>query len=56
MMDHSQDGSLSTMSVSEPQQSQARKRKQALSPELREFLHMLKSLETEADADRQPQR
>lgn len=53
---HSQDGSLSTMPVSEPQQTQARKRKQALSPELRELLHMLKSLETEAEAERAPQR
>lgn len=44
------------MPVSEPQQTQARKRKQALSPELRELLHMLKSLETEAEAERAPQR
>jgi hypothetical protein len=34
----------------EPRQSQAPKRKVVLSPELSEFLHMLKSLESELTA------
>lgn len=44
------------MPVQEPQQSQAPKRKQALSPELRELLHMLKSLEGESEGGRAPRR
>ncbi len=44
------------MTVSQNQQSkavQAERRKMALSPEVRELLHMLKSLEAEL-AERQP--
>ncbi len=37
------------MPAQEPPQPPVQKRKQALSPELREFLHMLKSLESELD-------
>lgn len=40
------------MPVQEPQQPQPQKRKQALSPELRELLHMLKSLEGEVETPR----
>ena len=44
------------MPVQESQPSQVKKRKQALSPEIRELLHMLKSLETERDPSRGPPR
>ncbi len=44
------------MPVQEPQQPPAPKRQPALSPELREFLHMLKSLESELEAPRRQQR
>jgi hypothetical protein len=48
--------SSSTVPVQEPQQPPAPKRQPALSPELREFLHMLKSLESELEAPRRQQR
>lgn len=57
MLIHSRkDGSPFIVPVQEPQQPPAPKRKQALSPELREFLHMLKSLESELDETRPAQR
>lgn len=52
MTGNSQDGSFSNMPIQEPQPQPVKKRKQALSPEIREFLHMLKSLETERDPSR----
>jgi hypothetical protein len=56
MIGSSKDGRPSIMPVQDAQQPQAPKRKQALSPELRELLHMLKSLESELDVARPPQR
>ena len=56
MTDSSQDGSLSNMPSQEPQPQPVKKRKQALSPEVQEFLHMLKSLEAEPDPSRGTQR
>jgi hypothetical protein len=47
-MGRSEDEKVGDMQAEEPQQpaqSQGRKRKTVLSPELREVLHMLKSLE-----------
>lgn len=44
------------MPVQDTQQPQPRKRTKALSPELRELLHMLKSLETEQDTKLAAQR
>ena len=39
-------GSMQSEDSQQPAQNQSRKRKAVLSPELREVLHMLKSLET----------
>jgi hypothetical protein len=44
--------SVTVSQTKEPKVSAAERRKAALSPELREVLHMLKSLETELDARR----
>jgi hypothetical protein len=46
-------GSVSVSQTPETKTAQANNRKTELSPELREFMHMLKSLETELAA-RQP--
>ena len=57
MLIHSRkDGSPFIVPVQEPQQPPAPKRQPALRPELREFLHMLKSLETELEPGKQTAR
>ena len=46
-----QDESLKAMPGDDPRQPQPPKRRKALSPELRELLHMLKSLEAESASE-----